>query len=378
MGAKRKYITTDQARSEPFEPPGKHRILRDTQLRGFYMYIGSMSATYYCNADCKDTMGRKKTIRTKIGDVQLIEAGSARDEARIIIAEVKAGRHKLDDEKPRELTLRDAWQFFLKRRGPNLATETLRSYRKAIELVLPDLLDVSLKKLASETGRYEMEKRHIKESEERGPFMANRAMQTLRAVYRHARKGFDGLPETPPTALVGFNKEERYQVGNVLPELWAAHGAIANPITKSLAAVVLLTGGRPGEVSRLRWENIDLDRQTARIEHTKSKRPFEYILSQPAIQYLEEARYDDEWVFPGIKQSRDYRVSSMPVPVGKFRNIYQAVAKSIHVDDMILKMLVNHKLTDVTHGYAGQRSILLDTLIAEQERISEALTTSAQ
>ncbi|MCH9027103.1 MAG: tyrosine-type recombinase/integrase [Proteobacteria bacterium] len=377
MGAKRKYIKTDQARSEPFEPPGKHRILRDTQLRGFYMYIGSMSATYYCNADYKDSLGRKKTRRKKIGDVQLFEAEDARNEARLEIAKIKSGLTAVVD-KPREITLRDAWEFFLKRRGPNLATETLRSYRKAMELVLPDLLDVSLKKLASEIGRYEMEKRHIKESEERGPFMANRAMQTLRAVYRHARKGFDGLPETPPTALVGFNKEERYQVGNVLPELWEAHAAIANPITKSLAAVVLLTGGRPGEVSRLRWENIDLARQTARIEHTKSKRPFEYILSQPAIQYLEEARYDDEWVFPGIKQSRDYRVPSMPVPIGKFRNIYQAVAKSIHVDDLFLKMLVNHRLADVTHGYAGQRSILLDTLIAEQERISEALTTSAR
>ena len=63
----------------------------------------------------------------------------------------------------------------------------------------------------------------------------------------------------------------------------------------------------------------------------------------------------------------------MPVPAGKLRNIYQAVAKSLHVDDLFLKLLVNHKVTDVTHGYAGQRSILLDTLIAEQERISEAL-----
>ena len=79
-------------------------------------------------------------------------------------------------------------------------------------------------------------------------------------------------------------------------------------------------------------------------------------------------------MFPGVKQGRDYRVPEMPVPVGKFRNVYQAVAKKIHVDDLFLKMLVNHKLTDVTHGYAGQRSILLDTLIAEQERISAALT----
>lgn len=57
----------------------------------------------------------------------------------------------------------------------------------------------------------------------------------------------------------------------------------------------------------------------------------------------------------------------------RWRNVYRAVAKSLHVDDVHLKLLVNHKLTDVTHGYAGQRSILLETLIAEQEQISRHL-----
>ncbi|MCH9027099.1 MAG: hypothetical protein IIA05_08305 [Proteobacteria bacterium] len=88
---------------------------------------------------------------------------------------------------------------------------------------------------------------------------------------------------------------------------------------------------------------------------------------------MERVRFDDEWVFFGMKSPNSYREASMPVPAGKLRNIYQAVAKSLHVDDLFLKLLVNHKVTDVTHGYAGQRSILLDTLIAEQERISEAL-----
>jgi integrase len=178
----------------------------------------------------------------------------------------------------------------------------------------------------------------------------------------------------PPTALVRFNKESRYQVGDdVLPLIWEAHAKIDNPISKSLSAAILLTGGRPIEVSQLRWQNVDLDRRTAFIEKTKNGRSFEYILSTPAVDYLKQARFDDDWVFPGVRQGRDYRVTSMPVPVGKFRNVYQAVAKKIHVDDLFLKMLVNHKLTDVTHGYAEQRSILLDTLIAEKERISRSL-----
>lgn len=46
--------------------------------------------------------------------------------------------------------------------------------------------------------------------------MVNRAFQTLRTVYNDARKRYDGLPEMSPTALVAFNEEHRYQVGDVL------------------------------------------------------------------------------------------------------------------------------------------------------------------
>ncbi|MEM9402373.1 MAG: tyrosine-type recombinase/integrase [Pseudomonadota bacterium] len=374
MGAIRQLLTNENSRNAAFASPGKQVVTRDTRLRGFYRLDGTTCSAYYCQADCRDPLGRRKTIRRRIDDVQLIDVDDARNRARLLIAKIKAGEFFDDGEGQHDVTLEEAWGHYLATR--DLSIETHRSYRKSLKNVLADYMDVPLRNL-SETAaaRKLVAARHAEETEQRGPYQANRAFQALRAVYNHARKSFDGLPEMPPTALVRFNKETRYQVGDdVLPLIWEAHAKIDSPISKSLSAVILLTGGRPIEVSQLRWQNVDLERRTAFIEKTKSGRSFEYILSTPAVEYLKQARFDDDWVFPGVKQCRDYRVPSMPVPVGKFRNVYQAVAKKIHVDDLFLKMLVNHKLTDVTHGYAGQRSILLDTLIAEQERISAALS----
>ena len=351
MGAIRQLLTNENSRNAAFASPGKQLVTRDTRLRGFYRLDGTTCSAYYCQADCKDPLGRRKTVRRRIDDVQLIDADDARNQARLLIAKIKAGEFFDDGEGQHDVTLEEAWEHYLATR--DLSVETHRSYRKSLKNVLADYMDVPLRNL-SETA----------------------AARKLVAA-RHAEET-DGLPEMPPTALVRFNRETRYQVGDdVLPLIWEAHAKIDNPISKSLSAVILLTGGRPIEVSQLRWQNVDLDRRTAFIEKTKNGRSFEYILSTPAVAYLDQARFDDEWVFPGVRQGGDYRIPSMPIPVGKFRNVYQAVAKKIHVDDLFLKMLVNHKLTDVTHGYAGQKSILLGTLIAEQERISQALMKSA-
>lgn len=379
MGAIRKLLTNENGRNAPPAPPGRQIITRDTRLRGFYRMDGATCSTYYCQADCKDAIGRKKTIRRRIEDVQLIDVDDARNEERKIIAAIKAGEFTKTD-RPHDVTLREAWEHFREARGPELSVQTVRSYTKAMEAVLKDWLDLPLRNL-SETAaaRKLVRERHERETEARGPYMANRSFRTLRTVYNYARRAFDGVPEMTPTALVRFNEERRYEVGDVLSQFWSALERIENPVKRAFHAVLLLSGSRPGALSRLRWSDVDLDRRTPFVANPKGgeKRAFELVLSDTMVEHMEAARYDDEWVFFGMRSQNSYREPSMPVPAGKLRNIYQAVAKKIRVDDLFLKLLVNHKVTDVTHGYAGQRSILLETLIAEQERISEALSKAA-
>lgn len=325
MGA-RTNITTTFARSLGFAPSGRQVQIRDSRLRGFYINQGSTTRTYMCQADCKDALGKKKTIRKKIGDVELVDADDARNEARLIIARIKSGEFTRTDE-PKPVTLREAWKHFKRSKKSRLSPQTMRSYTKSIETVLADWLDLPLRNL-SETveARKLVRDRHAQETVQRGPFMANRSFQVLRTVYNHARKGLDdNLRDMPPTALVNFNEEPRYVVDDpdVVPKFWSALDKIENPVKRSFFAVLLLAGARPGDIKGLRWRDVGLERRTAYIANPKGGRAFELVLSTPMIEFIEKARFDDELVFIGMSSPNSYRESSMPLPAGKWRNVYQ-------------------------------------------------------
>ena len=116
----------------------------------------------------------------------------------MLIAKIKAGDFVGTGEDQHDVTLEEAWEHYLATR--ELSTETHRLYRKSLKNVLADYMGVPLKNL-SETAaaRKLVAARHVEETEQRGPYQANRVFQALRAVYNHARKSFDGLPEMPPT-----------------------------------------------------------------------------------------------------------------------------------------------------------------------------------
>src|SRR6056297_1540208 len=175
MAAIRRLLTNECSRNAPPAPAGRQIITRDTRLRGFYRVDGATCSTYYCQADCTDAIGRRRTIRRKIEDVQLIDVDDARNKARKLIAKIKAGEFTGTD-RPHEVTLEEAWRAFQDSRGHRLSKETLRSYQKSIETVLGELMDLPLRRL-SETAaaRKEIRDMHRRVTDERGPYSANRA-----------------------------------------------------------------------------------------------------------------------------------------------------------------------------------------------------------
>lgn len=91
-----------------------------------------------------------------------------------------------------------------------------------------------------------------------------------------------------------------------------------------LLKTTLLTGARPGEISRLRWADADLDEQTAVVRGTKTTDVFEYVLSDVTYEWIDKSRYDDEFVFFGWhrKHRNPSRSHLLPLHLGKFRNLH--------------------------------------------------------
>lgn len=74
---------------------------------------GATCSAYYCQADCKDPLGRRKTIRRRIDDVRLIDIDDARNQARLLIAKIKSGDFVGTGEDQHDVTLEEAWEHYL-------------------------------------------------------------------------------------------------------------------------------------------------------------------------------------------------------------------------------------------------------------------------
>ena len=77
-----------------------------------------------------------------------------------------------------------------------------------------------------------------------------------------------------------------------------------------------------------------------------------------------------------VRAAYDFMLDLLPLPLGKFRNIYMAYATKARVSPLLIKKLVNHKVVDVTEGYAAQDDLLLPDLLREQEKITAVLTAT--
>ena len=100
---------------------------------------------------------------------------------------------------------------------------------------------------------------HKRVTKESGPNIANQAARVMRAAYRRAARLDRSLPPHNPTSAVEFNTEKRSQNAMRLadfPKWRRAWEKIESPSRKGFQMITLLGGKRPGELSRMKWEDV--------------------------------------------------------------------------------------------------------------------------
>jgi integrase len=154
---------------------------------------------------------------------------------------------------------------------------------------------------------------HQRLSDEHGPYLANRVMRHVRAVWNTALKEHD-LPANP-TIAVHWNKEERRQepiawdrlpswyatVNTLEPIVVAGERGGARPgIRGDYQLFLLLTGLRKMDAATVRWEHIDLDDAVLRRPNPKGgkDRAFSIPLSTECMKIIERRRKQNRVVFP--------------------------------------------------------------------------------
>jgi integrase len=193
-----------------------------------------------------------------------------------------------------------------------------------------------------------------------GPVAANHAAKALRAAYMSAAREDTSLPrDRHPCTSVEYNVEEPRQVGITDWKAWRkAWNKIPNPTRKAYHLFALLTGCRPGEAARVRWDGVKAKSRTLTIKKSKSGMDVTIPLSVPIVRVLRMARSvstdTDHYIFPARGPKGHmvrFDADGLPVYANGLRHTYTSLAAAVGVDQLTIDMLTTHVPRGVSQKY---------------------------
>jgi len=315
---------------------------------------------------------KNKIKRFTIGTYPKIGLATARNEAKNLSYEVNNGTDPMAEKKkarydPGSVTLNELAKEFKGKYLPTLRKGTRYEYARIIDKeLIPTLGSFEIK----EISRHQVINLLDKKAYDEGyPTMANRIRSRLSKMYSFAidRGLIDYNPViSTPKYSAGENKRDRYYEEDEIKKLWKAFENQEDP-ARSIFKMLLLTGQRKGETSRMKWECIQDDVWTIPAEDAKGKRAHDVPLSPSALEILKEMRLrsgKSEYVFesPVIKNRPVQEVKRVAEHIRKeskvkdfrphdLRRTAATYMAKLGVERTVLGKILNHK------GLAGDGQV---------------------
>ena len=210
---------------------------------------------------------------------------------------------------------------------------------------------------------------HKKITKRSGPAIANKAAKVLRAAYRHAARLNRSLPPALPTSAIEYNAEERSQKALAFGDFakwFSAWQRIESEIRRAFQMIGLLSGMRPGELSRLKWVDVLPRQRCFVIRNAKSKKLGHDIhvpLSAAICRELKRARnaaraakIESVYVFPARADGhvKKFDCDSLPVWGMAYRRTWRTVAAELGVDELIAHFCLGHIPAGISRGYVAK------------------------
>lgn len=394
-------------------PEGAKRVqIWDARLPGFGVIIGPARRSFVVRAYRRGgkgaralrTLGHWASGRARSSS-EAIRAGTmtvaaARSAAIVAIGEVREA--PAPTAAPTRTTLAQAAAVHVDRmRARDSSPRSVQTLESEVSKHLAAWLDRPLREIT----RTETRELHETVTESCGPYVANRTMRHLRAIWNSAKREHDMGGVDCPVVAVNWNKERRRQEPvpwTSLPAWRKAVDAIS-PVRRDYQLLVLLTGLRAMDAATIRWEHFDPEARTLHRPVPKggADRAFTIPLSMACAEILVRRRgenHDDHgWAFPAeaAKDRPCHLCAALGLPPHRagqrthlcdareddgaivsphrLRDTYTTACAEVGgLSGYAIDVLTNHRPPrgSVTAGYISLSS---DHLAECQERVSEFL-----
>lgn len=402
--APRLLLTDKAVKGLPYSS-AKPKIVRDSKIPGFHLWVGKSTKTFRFQYETPRSEGARGSTKVEwLGEYPHASADQARAKALEIVAlrargEVIPRGFAVAAKVAPALTFKAAWEAYkaaITKEGKSI--RTIADYQDKFDRHLKAWHDRPLSSIKREDVVHEHaaiteRARQLRAGQKysSGKYAANGTMRFARAVWNHAKDELEtpGLPERNPFRSGKlFHKEKPRNTGMGVAELpawWAQLQALANPIRRELHLFMLLSGLRRTDVLTARWINYDAGRQSLRLPSPKGgeERAFELPLSTAMMECLARVKeagqtyFPDEskvWIFPApgghVAEVKEEGRQKLSHTGHALRHSFRTLAAATGVDRLRLKILMNHAIDDdVTDAYANVPA-LFASLLQAQEQIS--------
>ena len=335
---KRSALRLTKRTVDAFTVEAKDTLFWDRDLAGFGVRVHATGRKLYV-VQSRGPTGLKRVTLGRHGEFSTEEA---RKQAAVVIDRIKRGEEPMPAPPAPEPTVAELAERFMRVHvKTHCKPSTAVTYRSHLEChILSALGEMAL----TAVGRAEVAALHHRLRDT--PTTANATVRTLSTLFTVAETWELVPPGRNPCRSVRLYKEharERFltveeyrRLGRVLKE--AEAGRSVWPPAIAAIRLLVLTGCRQGEITSLRWDDVDRTAGEIRLRDAKAG-PRRVPLTAPVASVLANiARVPgNPWVFVGQKPGT--RLSGL-------RNYWHPIRARAGLDDV--------RLHDLRHSYASR------------------------
>lgn len=218
-------------------------------------------------------------------------------------------------------------------------------------------------------------KRHL-ELQKIGKRTANAVAAVLRALFNFANDFYNIEPISNPVAtlkarklITSTNRQKEHLRDEQIGPWLKAVGEMESRTISDYLTLLLFTGLRPNEGSRIKWEHVNLDEQTIHIPRNRSNRPYTIPIHLRLVLMLrerkEQAKKGATHVFPSRYEESERLTSprkslkklaaktGIPLTPSWLRRTFTTIAanKTVQGDTDTIRAAINHKQGSTLHAH---------------------------